>query len=127
MATASIKDAPSSIPEGYLAIPLSPDQMSAPLRLCAIVRKQPDPVSGHLVLLRDMLEAKVYMGCVVDSLGRLQQWVEIWVQTVDAMGALAASGREGITNKSLDDRWMKQVESFDRLDPTIIIRTSWET
>ncbi len=127
MAGNSIKDAPLSIPDGYVAIPLSAEQAASPLRLCAVVKKQPDPVAGHLVLLRDLLDAKVYMGCVVDTLGRLQQWTEIWVQTVDVMGGMASVGRESVTNRALDERWVRQVESYERLDPSTVIRTGWET
>ena len=127
MAGNSIKDAPLSLPDGYVAIPLSAEQAASPLRLCAVVKKQPDPVAGHLVLLRDLLDAKVYMGCVVDTLGRLQQWTEIWVQTVDVMGGMANVGRESVTNKALDERWVRQVESYERLDPSAVIRTGWET
>jgi hypothetical protein len=127
MAGNSIKDAPLSIPDGYVPIPLSAEQAASPLRLCAVVKKQPDPVAGHLVLLRDLLDAKVYMGCVVDSLGRLQQWTEIWVQTVDVVGGMASVGRESVTNKAMDERWKRQVESYERLDPSAVIRTGWET
>ncbi len=127
MAGNTIKDAPLLVPEGYVAIPLSAEQAGSPLRLCAVVKQQPDPVAGHLVLLRDLLDAKVYMGCVVDALGRLQQWVEIRVQTVDAVGGMGNVGRESVTNKAMDDRWKRVVDSYARLEPAAVIHTGWET
>lgn len=96
------------------------------MRICALVKQQPDPVTGHLVLLRDLLDAKVYLGCVVDAEGRLQQWVEVWVQTVDALGLLAATGRQSPTNPAMDERWVRHIESFAQMDSATLIKTGFE-
>src|SRR6188474_3492808 len=91
------------LPAGYAAVPLNGDPAPGspsdngppsawPLSLCVVVRTQPgvgvdgamDPASaGPLLILRDVLDGRVLLGCVADASGAVQQWVEIWVQDVD--------------------------------------------
>src|SRR3954468_13538844 len=122
MASVQIKDAPAQIPDGYVIIPVSVEQKVAPLRIGVIVKKQPDPVAGHLVMLRDLLDAQVYLGCVSDVSGRVQQWVEIWVQSTNGLAGSLPASRETLTNALLDDRWERLFRAFERLDPSTIIR-----
>ena len=89
----------TGIPEGYLAIPVSAADQGAPLRLCVLVRETPDPAAGHLVLLRDLHDAAVYLGCVVDAAGRAREWLEVWVQNVDGLEASLPSFREAFSNR----------------------------
>src|SRR4051794_41809135 len=74
MASPQIKDAPAQIPDGYAVIPVSVEQKVSPLRIGVIVKKQADPVAGHLVMLRDLLDAQVYLGAVSDASGRVEPW-----------------------------------------------------
>src|SRR5258705_4320985 len=127
MASPQIKDAPSSIPDGYAIIAVSAEQKVAPLRVGVIVKKQADPVAGHLVMLRDLLDAQVYLGCVSDASGRVQQWVEIWVQSTSGLAGSLPASRETLSNAVLDDRWERLFKAFERLDPATIIRGGWET
>ena len=60
------------LPAGYLAVPIH-DPGEAPLRLCVLVRQTPDPVAGHFVLLRDLHDALVYLGCVADAAGKYKR------------------------------------------------------
>lgn len=126
MALSSIKDAPAKIPEGYVAIPASAQQVGAALRVCVIAKLQPDPVAGHLVLVRDLLDAQVYLGCVTDSAGRVHEWVEIWVQNVGGLHGSLAESRESTSNAVLDKRWVAHFDGFERLDAGTILRTGWE-
>ena len=73
------------IPEGFVPIPIHESPLATPLRLCALVRRVPDPVAGAFILLRDLADAMVYLGCVTDAEGRLREWVELWVQNVDGL------------------------------------------
>ena len=77
----------SRVPEGYLAIPIHAVSSTTPLRVCVLVRRVPDPVAGHFVLLRDLPEAMVYLGCIADAGNRLREWIELWVQNVDGLEA----------------------------------------
>src|SRR5690348_992273 len=73
------------LPEGYTAVPLFPDQGNAPLRLSVVVRNAADPVSGHLVILRDHRDARVLLGAVKDAAGTVHQYVEIHVQVIQSV------------------------------------------
>src|SRR6185295_15122789 len=99
---------PAALPAGYLPVPLFPDHVAAPLRLCILTRKDPDPVAGHFVILRNLLDAVVYLGCITDSGGggsRLHGYVEIWVQNLAGLSGSPAAAREALSNRVLDDRW----------------------
>src|SRR3954470_3899186 len=130
MASPQIKDAPSQIPDGYAIVPVSAEQKVSPLRIGVIVKKQADPVAGHLVMLRDLLDAQVYLGCVSDASGRGQQGGGIWVQSTRVRGGVKIWGqsrgglegslpasREALSNSVLDDRWERLFRAFERLDP----------
>src|SRR6266850_2580192 len=77
----------TGIPEGYAAIPIQALDLGAALRLCVLVRQTPEPAAGHLVLLRDLPDAMVYLGCLSDAGGHPRGWVEIWVQNADGLEA----------------------------------------
>src|SRR5215831_3714542 len=94
-----------SIPEGFIAIPVHPAGPDIPLHLCVLVRQMPDPVAGHFVLLRDITDAVVYLGCVTDAAGRLREWVELWIQNADGLDASLPALREAFSNYALDQRW----------------------
>src|SRR5437867_5221562 len=101
-------------PSGYLAIPVH-EPGEGPLRLCVLVRQLPDAVAGHFVLLRDLHDALVYLGCVVDAGGNVREWLELWVQNVDGLEASLPAYRENFSNHSLDTRWAKTAEALRKL------------
>ena len=115
------------MPEGYVAIALSADQDAAPVRLCAMVRLDPEPMAGQLVVLREGVDARVLLGCLVDAGGKVHRWVEIWVQNLDAVVGTPPAAREALTNAIIDQRWQDRFDAMNRLDSTAIIRTGWET
>ncbi len=114
------------IPEGYAAIPISVEQKAAPLRLCVLARAQADPVGGRLVVLRDLIDGQVFLGCVADAGGAVQQWVEVWVQNVDALPGTVAACREALSNRVLDERWTRHFQALEEMDATAVVRTGWE-
>ena len=77
MANTKLSGNPTGIPEGYIAIPIQESEAGATVRLCVLVRQTPDPAAGHLVLLRDLPDAMVYLGCLTDAGGRLREWAEL--------------------------------------------------
>jgi hypothetical protein len=115
------------VPEGYLAIPVSRADEAAALRICVLARQTPDPAVDHLVVLRDLHDAVVYLGCVVDASGRAREWIELWVQNVDGLETSLPAYREMFSNHSLDARWTAQAETFRQLDPDNFIQTGWES
>jgi len=127
MTSADANDLPAGLPDGYVAIPVSADQIHTPLRICALVRREPDPIGGHLAMLRDHIDARVFLGCVLDSGSRVQRWVEIWVQDLDSISTTVTACREALSNRVLDERWTHQFQVMDALDAGGVVRTGWET
>lgn len=115
-----------TLPNGYVSIPVTKDQEKALLKICVLAKTDPDPVGGHLVLVRDTIDAKVFLGCVVDSCGQVHEWVELWVQNTDYASDTPALYRQSLSNAVLDARWNCQIQAFEKLDESQIIKTGWE-
>ncbi|HIJ71896.1 MAG TPA: hypothetical protein HPP87_11110 [Planctomycetes bacterium] len=115
------------LPEGYVAIPVSEDQKSAVLKICVLAKQQADTVGGHLVLIRDTINAKVYLGCTVDAGGDVLEWLELWIQCNETLINTVSAARQSLSNRILDDRWRRQVEAFEKLDKAAAIKTGMET
>ncbi|MFB3891075.1 MAG: hypothetical protein ACE15C_03520 [Phycisphaerae bacterium] len=103
-----------AVPEGYAAVPLSAGAPS--LAICILARKKPDPAGGHTVILRSTIDADVLLGCVTDSAGRVQRWVEIWIQSLEGLASGVPAAREALSNKVLDERWKRYADALARLD-----------
>ena len=114
------------IPEGYAAIPIQESELGATVRLCVLVSQTPDPTAGHLVLLRDLPDAMVYLGCLTDAGGRLREWTELWVQNVDGLESSLPALRESFSNHNVDKRWTGMAAGFRSLNPNGFIQTGWE-
>lgn len=123
------EEGPSLLPAGYGAAPISPAQAGAVLKVCVVVRLPAGsgpPPATPFVVLRELMDARVYLGCVSDVEGRVHRWVEVWVQDVDGLSSALPVYREALTNRVLDDRWAARARSFDRLGPGGIVRTGLE-
>ena len=128
---------PARLPDGFGACPLDEAQQAAAMRLCVVVRTigAKSSEAGPFVILRETLDARVYLGCVTDRGGRVHRWVEIWVQDVTGLSRAVAGYREILNNSILDERWTERCEWFDRMkgEPNQpfgtggIIRTGWES
>lgn len=114
------------VPDGYAAVDLFPGEGPRPLRVCVLCRMEPGPVGGRFVVVRDVLDASVYLGCILDASGEVDQWVEVWVQRVDALDAAASQERGRATNASLESRWRKTVAGLAATEPDLLIRTGFE-
>lgn len=140
-AITAFSELPAKLPPGYAAAALTPDMQSQPLSLCVVVRTeqakagtQPGLVGGPFVLVRETLDARVYLGCICDAAGRVQRWLEIWVQDPQGLNNAAAAFRDQWTNTSLDEVWQRRCEAFDRIGGAVgagfgsggIVRTGWE-
>lgn len=127
MPNPDLKFIPGRLPDGYAAIPISAEQAGAPARLCVLARRTPDAAAAPLVLIRDLLDANVYLGCLSDSGGVVHQWVEVWVQDVSRLAESPAGASGSLTNAMVDDRWARQVKAFERTERPLLILTGWET
>jgi hypothetical protein len=117
----------AKLPKGYVVIPIADDQKAALVKICVLVKTEPDPVGGHLVLLRDTTDAKVFLGCIVDAAGHVHEWLELWVQNTEGLIKTASACRQSLSNAMLDDRWRRQCRAFEQLDQAAIVKTGWET
>jgi len=126
MPSARSKNAISELPDGYTAIPVSEDQKAAALKICLLVRQEADPVAGRLVVLRDTIDARVLLGCIVDAGGRVHQWVEVGVQNLDGLADALPACREALTNAVLDQRWERHFKALEALGPAEVLQTGWE-
>jgi len=115
------------IPDGYLAIALSQDQLRATLRLCILVKQEEEPVGGHLVVLREHLDGRVYLGGVLDAGDHVLNWVELWVQRIEGVQRVPHDHRKSLTNQIVDDRWRRFADALEGLYDGDLIKTGWET
>ncbi len=114
------------VPDGYVAIPIAADQLQAPLRLCAVVAREPDPAAGHLVTLRELLDARVLLGCLTDAGGQVHRWLELWFQDPDRLADVPALIEAELTNLAVDRRFTTQYEALRRAEPDGVIATGAE-
>jgi len=117
---------PARLPDGYVAIAIAENQKAAILKICVLVRPKPEPVGGHLVVIRDTIDAKVLLGCVIDAGGRVQDWLELWVQNTENLMDTASACRQSLSNAALDEQWLRQVQAFEKLDEAATVKTGWE-
>jgi hypothetical protein len=121
------KETPGQFQKGYHAVPISEADKNSALRLCAIVREAPDPVAGVFLLLRDTLEASVYLGALLDAGGYVHHWIELWIQNINNLEVTLEGHREFFTNHVLDERWKRRAAFLSRLDRFDKIEMSFET
>ncbi|MGA8656821.1 MAG: hypothetical protein WB586_11800 [Chthoniobacterales bacterium] len=116
----------SPFPEGYGRVLLREEDLDSPLAICLLARAGITQ-SPPLILLRETLDASIYLGCVVDRAGDPKQWVEIWVQDVDRLMNSFRAQLEALTNALLDRRWIDRATMFRSLDRAALIETGWES
>ncbi|HTE91502.1 MAG TPA: hypothetical protein VK639_21310, partial [Terriglobales bacterium] len=107
-------------------MPLFPDQSEARLKICLLVRDKPSEQEGYFVLLRHVPFGRVYQGCLVDSANRVLQWLEIGVETTDALHPDFESLRGNLNNSVVDKRWQDETVLLSKLWPEGIIHTGFE-
>ena len=117
----------TTVPEGYIVIPIAEDQKAAALKICVLVRPKPDPVGGHLVVLRDTIDAKVFLGCIVDASSQVLEWLELWIQNTETLINTASASYQSLSNAMLDNRWRQQSQAFEHLEGAAIVKTGWES
>src|SRR6266700_3183016 len=127
MATVPAPQTTGKLPEGYRAVPVGEWDKGAALRLCVVLRQTPDPVAGHFLILRDLHDAVVYLGCVSDVSGTVREWLELWVQSVEGLEASLPAQRETFCNHALDARWQRNAEQLRALNPECLLETGWES
>ena len=116
-----------ALPEGYVAIPISEDQKSNVLKICVLVKKEPDDVAGHLVVIRNTMDAAAFLGCILDSSSQVQEWLELWIQNSGSLIDTVSAARQVLSNTTLDNRWHRQCQALEELEGFAIVKTGWES
>ena len=127
MASPPAATTPGQIQKGYRAVPISATEGETAFRLCAIVRDAPDPIAGVFVLLRESVEASIYLGGLVDAGGYVHQWVELWIQNINNLQTAFEAYRETFSNHALDERWKRRAAFIARLDRSNTVETGFES
>lgn len=122
-----INSHPATLPDDYLAVPIDAGQLNASLQLCAVLSVNPDPATGHLVLLREGFDARVYLACICDRAGRVDRWLELSVQNLDNLGHAPHAVRESASNASLDRRWVRISTALQQMPMSRSICTGFES
>jgi len=100
------------IPDGYIVVSIFNVDTDSAVWIGVLVAQQPTVETGSFVLLRDTMDARVYLGCVMDAGRRVLQWVEIWVQTVAGLKRSPATVSGALSNHVLDERWRRIAETL---------------
>ena len=109
-------------PAGMMLAPIHCFTEGAPLRICLFLRSEPDAGSDPFVLLRELPGSRVYLGAVCDVEARLQEWVEIWVQTLDLRDVAFSGSQERLANYAFDQRWVSDHHrGLANLPETVIV------
>ena len=111
----------------YRAVPLHRRDKTVPLRLCVVVQDNAEAVGGPFVLLRDLADASVYLGCIIDAGLVVREWIEIWVQNLENFSTSFPAYRQTATNALLDERWIARADAFRDLEPEAFVVTGWES
>ncbi len=111
--------------KGFRGVPLRPEDRDAPIAICLFVRIDPAEFPPF-ILLRETVDASVYLGCLVDRSGHPKAWIEIWVQNVDRVAFSFSAQLGSLTNALLDRRWSDRVSMLRTLKRTAIIETGFE-
>jgi hypothetical protein len=111
---------------GLLLAPIHPVNDATPLRVCIVVRSEPDPAAGPFALLRELPGARVYWGAVCDAEARIQEWVEVWVQSIELRDLAFSGYQETLTNFIFDQRWRLEYDLCAANLPETVIVTGME-
>jgi hypothetical protein len=111
--------------KGYRGIPLRAEDRDAPIAISLLVRTDPSG-TPPVILLRETVDASIYLGCIVDHAGHPKAWLEIWVQNLDRVAFSFRAQLEPLNNSILDRRWIDRVTMFRTLRRGAIIETGAE-
>jgi len=114
MSTVTAKKTTPAQDTGIRCVPISADEAAANLRLCAALREQPDAATGHPILLRQTPEARVILGAACDADGCVREWLELWVQDIDAK---PPGETLVLSNTARDTAWQHLVTRLRGADP----------
>src|SRR2546423_5556313 len=114
------------VPPGFVLAPIHNADDGTPLRICVLTRAEPDATGNCFVLLRELPGARVYLGAVCDADARIQEWVEVWVQTLELRDLAFSGYQERLANHTFDERWRSEYEMSKSALPQNVVVTGME-
>src|SRR5262245_44280591 len=117
---------PSHTAGGMLLVPIHSVNDGTALRVCVVMTEEPSSDGESFVVLRELPGARVYLGALCDAQARLQEWLEIWVQTIELRELAFSSYQERLTNHLFDQRWRSEYEMSKSHLPEAILVTGME-
>lgn len=103
------------LPEGLVGVAFMGEQ--GPVRLTIVAREKPEDGEHPCVILRETLDARIFLGALLDAGSRVLRWVEVWVQDVDGIADAVPEFRDALNNTRLDQRFAQRAlaaTAFDR-------------
>jgi hypothetical protein len=117
---------PLSLPEHYRPVLLRDQDRDAALAVCVLSRTATATVAP-LIVLRETVDATIYLGCLVDQARDPKGWLELWVQNLNGLPHMVRSRVEPWNNAWFDRRWSERLAVFRKLDRENLIETGYET
>jgi hypothetical protein len=115
------------LPAGCVLAPIHARTEGSPLAICILVRLQPAAGDPPFFLLRELPGARAWLGAVCDAEARVQEWVEICVQTLQ-LQELEFSGYETqLSNWFFDQGWLAETERLKQHLPHTLIAVQMES
>jgi hypothetical protein len=113
---------PFLTPAGLKLAPIHGPSETTLLRVCLFAQLEPESAANPYVLLRELPGSRVYLGAVADAEGRIQELIEIWVQTLEQRDLAFSSIQERLTNYAFDLRWLSEYKmTLANLPETVIV------
>ena len=114
------------VPTGFQLAPIHADKDGSPIRLCLLVATDEKSPAGPFLLLRELPGARVYLGAICDAEGRIHDWLEIGVQTLELRDLSFSNYQERLTNHAFDLRWHAEYEMSKGGLPEAVLVTGME-
>ena len=113
-------------PDDHALAPIHGYDAGTPLRLCVLVQLKATAASGPFVLLRELPGSRAYLGAVCDAEARVQEWVEVWVQTLEMKDVAFSGYQEKLSNHVFDQRWRAECQAAKDNLPELFFATGME-
>jgi len=107
--------------------PIHRADAGTPLRLCVLVNPAAAPPLSPFLLLRELPGSSVYLGAVCDAAGKIESWVELWLQTLELKDTAVSGYHERLTNHVFDQRWRAEYALWLATAPDLVITSGMET
>jgi hypothetical protein len=103
-------------------VPVAICDAAQPLVLAVII----DERAAAPVVLRELVDGRVLLGCVLDGAGRLHRYLELWVQKPSALAAAMHLSPELLNNAALDEKWKTMAAAWAAIGGHDVISCQWQ-